>query len=133
MRITKLIAVPLIVALLGCSPAPTVVPVPASAPVPVPKPAAFTTSNLTIRPWTVETAYETEIGATVTNTGGEEGTHTVVLKIDGAITKTQNVTLAGGKSEHVVFTVPLTGWSGTQVVMIDQLTGELPAPDPDAH
>ena len=142
MRITRIIPIPLIgvlVILGACSPVPEIAPPPpvAIAPAPtvasVPKPAAFSTSNLTIRPYTVETASETQIGVTVTNTGGLEGTYTVVLKIDGAITKTQDITLAGGMSEHVVLTIPLVNWFTAHVVSIDQLTGELPIPDPDAH
>lgn len=60
----------------------------------------------------------------VTNTGGQPGTYTVVLKVDGTTIKTQDVTLAGGASQQV--NLPITADKiGTYTISIGQLTRKL--------
>ncbi|MGQ9546750.1 MAG: PKD domain-containing protein, partial [Dehalococcoidia bacterium] len=85
------------------------------APTPPPPPARFVPSGLKIDPseekiWEAVT-FVTRTGETVTisaniaNKGGEEGTYTAVLKLDGETKGTKTVTLAAGQSESVSFTV----------------------------
>lgn len=85
-------------------------------------PAAFTTSNLSVVPQVIRPGEDADISVTVTNTGGETGTYTVVVKVNGATARTKDVTLAGGASERVTLSIPL--WlDGTHEITIDQLTG----------
>ena len=96
---------------------------PATAP-PATGPAAFTTSNFTLAPGRVRPGEDTTVGVWVKNTGGQTGTYNVEVKVDGDIAKTENVTLAGGKSQKVIFTVvvPLIGIHN---IAIDNFTGIL--------
>lgn len=60
----------------------------------------------------------------VTNTGGQPGTYTLVLKVNGETIKTQDVTLAGGASQQVK--LPITaGKIGIYTISIGQLTRKL--------
>ena len=89
-------------------------------------PAAFTTSTLDISPAEVNTGEDITISALVTNTGDLTGTYEVTLEIDEIAVATKSVTLAGGASEKVTFTmsedvaatytVNLNGLLGTFVV-----------------
>ncbi len=101
-------------------------PAPASplAPVPKPEPQGFTISDLKIPDLIESSGAGLEIGVTVTNNGKDEGTHTLVLQIDDAIAGTQNVTLAGGASRHVTFTINIHE-IGTHKISVDQLSGDL--------
>ena len=71
-----------------------------------PEPAAFSVSYLSVSP-----RLEVEPGETVTitmlvaNTGGESGSYTVVLKIDGVKEAEETVTIAAGESQEVSFSV----------------------------
>lgn len=67
--------------------------------------AEFEVSNLTIDPREVEVGNPVVISATVKNVGDVEGTHTMELKIDGVTEATEDVTLAGGATEIVSFTL----------------------------
>jgi PGF-pre-PGF domain-containing protein len=87
-----------------------------------PAPAAFTVSALTISPSQVSVGEEVSISVTVTNTGGTVGTSTVTLKINGAVKAIENVTLAGGATELVVFTVA-GDKEGTYSVEVNGLAG----------
>ena len=66
----------------------------------------------------------------MTNNGEKEGTHTLVLKIDGSVAETKDVTLAGGTSRYVTFTISVTS-QGVHKVTIEQLAGELRWPGPN--
>jgi hypothetical protein len=70
-----------------------------------PKPAKFKVSELTFSPSTVEAGKPAVISATIKNVGELEGTYTVKLEIDGVIENTREVTLSGGTTETVSFTV----------------------------
>ena len=128
MRITRLIAATLLIGtLLVLGACTSVTPVP-----PTPKSTVFITSNLTIDPidpTTWQSGDTTQIGVTVTNTGEQPGTYTVVLKVTNNQTRpedilTQDVTLNGGASQRVTFHY-VTYFEGTFVVTIDQLQGFL--------
>ena len=90
-------------------------------------PAVFTTSALTIKPRVVGPDEKVYVSVKVTNDGGQAGTYSVVLKVQNNSSQkqdvqTQNVTLAGGTSQTVTFTIA-EGEDGTYTVMIDQLIG----------
>ena len=101
------------------------------APVPPPVPAAFTTSSLSISPPEVSISEMVSISILVTNTGEEEGSYTVTLKINEVIEETKEITLAGG-SETVSFTTAKDE-VGTYSVSVNGLSGsftvkEVPLP-----
>jgi len=76
--------------------------VPAVAP---PAPAAFSVSSLSVQPAEVEPSEITTVSIVVANTGGESGSYTVVLKIDGVKEAEERVTIADGSSQTVSFSV----------------------------
>ncbi len=107
---------------------PTPVP-PTPTPSPTPKSTVFITSNLTIEPQTIRDYDSAVIGVTVTNTGEQPGTYTVVLRVKNNQTSTedvltQDVTLNGGASRRVTFDY-FTSLTGHYVVTVDQLQGFL--------
>jgi len=107
-------------------PAPTPAPPPTPTPTtPTPTPAAFATSALTISPSTVKLGDMATVKVTVTNNGEKTDTYKVELKVDGATVNSTDVTLAGGASQNVTLTCPLSLAVGTHVVMIGQHTGNL--------
>jgi hypothetical protein len=81
-------------------------------PTPPPQPARFTASGLNIEPSVEKSVFMTRTGESVTitanvaNKGGQEGTYTVELKLNGETVDTEIVTLAAGQSRPVTFTVP---------------------------
>ncbi len=102
---------------------------PPPAPTLTPKPVVFVISDLTIVPDVIRPYNNSTIGVTVTNTGEQPGTYTVVLKVQPNSTKkqdvqTQDVTLAGGASQRVTFVLTATQ-GGTYEIMVDQLIGFL--------
>jgi len=76
-----------------------------------PQPAHFVPSGLNIVPSVEKTIFVTKTGesvsitADVANDGGQEGTYTVALKLNGETVDTKTVTLAAGRSQQVSFTV----------------------------
>ena len=100
---------------------------------PVLKPASFSVSGLTITPAEVTTGSKVTIEVLVTNNGELPGTYDVILKIDGTVETTQNVTLAGGASQNVTFTTS-KATARTYAVAIGELTGSFvvkaPPPSP---
>ncbi len=74
-------------------------------PVVRPHPTVFTVTDLTIAPDEVYTGEEVTITALVANIGELVGTHEVILKIDDVVEATREVTLDGGVSQEVSFTV----------------------------
>jgi uncharacterized protein YfaS (alpha-2-macroglobulin family) len=64
------------------------------------------------------------VTVTVTNTGGAAGTYKVNLSINGVAKETKEVSLAGGESQDVSFSV--TGdAAGKKTIEINGLTGSL--------
>jgi len=77
-----------------------------SAMVPIPGgPANLSASSLSISPQQVKPGQEVTISINVANTGGETGSYNAVLYINGAVEDSQSVSVAGGTSKNVIFTV----------------------------
>jgi hypothetical protein len=99
----------------------------------VPAPAAFTVSKLFISPTEVDIGQSVTISAIVTNTGGQPGTYKVVLKINGAVEATEEVTVSAGASKKVSFTTARYV-AGSYSVDVNGLSGSFavkkPAPPP---
>ena len=87
-----------------------------------PEPAAFTPSSLTISPSEVDIDETVNISISVANTGGQAGSYTVTLKIDGVVEEAKEVTVAAGASTGVAFTTS-QGEAGTYSVDVNGLTG----------
>ena len=85
-------------------------------------PAAFTVSDLSISPTSVEIAQKVDISVTVTNTGDRTGTHEVTLKINGKAVSTKRITLTRHASEKVTF-VTVQGTAGSYAVDVAGLSG----------
>ncbi len=110
---------------------------PPPPPTSVPPPASFAVSDLSVTPSEIEPDEQVTISATVTNTGGSEGSYIAVLKIDGVEEGTKEVTLEAGESETITFTI-MNDTVGNYTVEIDgevgQFTVTIPAsslpPDP---
>ena len=92
-------------------------------PSPSPALAEFKLSEFAINPAQMEVGEPVTISAIVQNTGELEGSYTLTLKINGEIEQSTEVTLAGGESRQVSFTV-VKNEPGTYAVAIDGLTGK---------
>jgi hypothetical protein len=68
-------------------------------------PAAFSLSNLSIQPAEVQSGEPVTITVSVVNTGGTEGSYTIVLAINGAEEENKIVTVAPGGNHDVTLTV----------------------------
>ena len=93
-------------------------------------PAAFSLSNLTISPERIIAGESITISIRVSNTGGQEGTHTVTLYVDGVMEEANAVTLAGGGSQILTFTAS-RDTAGSYEITLDGEMGSfevLPAP-----
>jgi uncharacterized repeat protein (TIGR01451 family) len=99
------------------------------APAPPPPPARFVVSGLNIEPsvetgiFVTKTGESVTITANIANDGGQEGTYTVELKLDGETIDTEIVTLSAGQSQQVSFTVSGLGY-GQHDVEVDGLSDE---------
>ena len=69
------------------------------------QPASFTVSNLLITPAEVNPGEDLSIKITVTNAGDLTDSYDVSLKIDDVVVQTKNITLDGGGSQTVSFSV----------------------------
>lgn len=94
-------------------------------------PANFELSNLVITPSEVSVGETVTISVVVNNVGGQTGSTTVNLEINGVAVDTRSVTLDVGKSTTVTFTVS-EDVAGTYTVNVAGLTGSFvvtaPAP-----
>jgi hypothetical protein len=94
-------------------------------------PAAFTISSLAVSPVQVAPGEMVNINLSVANTGGTEGSYTVVLNINGVKEAEKSVTVAAGSSQIVTFSVTKAE-AGSYSVTVDGLSGSFivvaPAP-----
>jgi len=89
-------------------------------------PANFSISDLTITPGTIKTGEGVSISVLVSNTGEQQGSYDVQMKINGQVVETKSITLAGGTIQAVTFTstgdtagsftVAIAGESGSYTV-----------------
>ena len=83
-------------------------------------PAAFTLSLLSISPIEANIGESVTISVLVANTGEGAGSYTITLKINGVEEATEEITLAGGASDTVIFTT-VQDEAGTYSVDVDGL------------
>ena len=95
------------------------------------RPAAFTTTGLVISPAEVDVGKTTTVSVSVANTGDITGSYTITLKIDGVVVDTKDVSLAGGASQQVTFTI-VKDVAGTFAIRVDGLSGSLVVKTPTA-
>jgi len=84
-------------------------------------PANFVASNLSVTPTEVDIGQQVTISVVITNIGDLTGSYEVALKIDDVVVATEDVTLAGGASQTVVFSTAREV-AGTYTVTIDSLS-----------
>jgi len=89
---------------------------------PLPAPAAFSVTDLSVKPAAVQPKEAVAITVSVANTGGTEGSYTVVLKINGVKEAEKSVTIAAGGSQKVTFSITREE-PGSYTVTIDGLSG----------
>ena len=89
-----------------------------------PRPAVFTVRDLEISPRELRLGGKATVAATVANRGGHAGTFKVTLQIDGLTSSAKDVTLAGGTSDRVEFSVAATA-AGSFPVKVAGLTSTL--------
>jgi len=70
-----------------------------------------------------KTGESVTITASVANDGGQEGSYTVVLKLDGETVDTKTVTLGAGQNQQVSFTLSEMDY-GQHEVEVTGLSGE---------
>jgi hypothetical protein len=86
------------------------------------KPAEFTVASLNVSPAEAQPGETVTVSLEVTNTGEQEGTYTVELKIAGAVENSITVTLAGGASTTITFEV-IKEVAGSYSVAVNGLSG----------
>jgi hypothetical protein len=95
------------------------------------KPAAFTLSSLVVSPVQVAPGQKVDISMTVANTGGLQGSYTVILKINDVKETEKSVTVAAGSTQTVSFSVTKAN-AGSYSVAVGGLSGSFtvvaPAP-----
>jgi len=100
-----------------------------------PVPAAFMTSSLSVSPSEVNIGKPVTISVLVRNIGEEAGGYAVDLSINGVVEATEAITLAGGASQAVTFTINKYE-AGTYSVEVNGITSSFivkaapPLPEP---
>lgn len=89
---------------------------------PIIGPALFRVSDLTVNPAEVEAGNEVTISLVLTNIGEEEGSYTLVLKVNQVVEDTKTITLDAGASTAVQFKVTKEE-AGAYDVEIGELSG----------
>jgi len=95
-------------------------------------PAEFEVTDMTVNPAEVEVGAPVTVSVTVTNTGDLTGDYTVVLKISKIEEQEKAVTLEGGASQTVTFTVS-PDKAGTYALDIMGLSGQFSVKEPEAE
>ncbi len=87
-------------------------------------PASFQISNLTIAPSEITAGDEITLTVTVANSGGQQGTYQLTLKIDSITVEGKSVTLSGNSSENVSFTAVINE-AGDHQIEINSLSDDV--------
>jgi hypothetical protein len=87
------------------------------------RPASLKLSGLTVSPNEVEPGQSVSINVKISNSGDLSGTHDVNLKVNGVSEETKRITVAGGETQTVYFSLVRNG-PGKYSVDINGLTGE---------
>jgi len=74
-------------------------------PPPAPTPARFTVSDLSITPEEVELTEQVTVSVRVVNSGGRQGSYSVVLKVNDAEESQNEVTLGSGENQMISFEI----------------------------
>ena len=96
-----------------------------------PQPASFLLSDLTINPESVEVGGDISVSVLLENTGDLTGSYEVNLVINDVQAQSQEITLNGGDSEQVTFSVTPEA-AGTNTINIGDLTGQCEVNEPEA-
>ena len=88
------------------------------------KPAKFEVTSLTISPAEAKIGEKVTVSAEIRNIGEITGTYRVTLKIDGIKTETKEITLSGGSSQAVSFTIT-ENTTGTYAIGVNGLRRNL--------
>ena len=86
------------------------------------RPAEFEVSDLILSPSEPEPGGTVIVSAKITNIGETEGSYTLELKFDGETVETESVTLAGGTSQEIRFTIS-SEEEGIHTVEVEELSG----------
>ncbi len=70
-----------------------------------PSPAAFTVVLQSLEPTVTNPNEQTTLTVSITNTGSSQGTHNVILEMDGAQVASETITLSVGSSQTITFNV----------------------------
>jgi hypothetical protein len=84
--------------------------------------AAFTLSSLSISPPEVSAGEAVTVSVFLANAGEADGNYTAILKVNGAIAETREVSLVGGTSETITF-ITSQGESGAYSIEVNGLPG----------
>ncbi len=87
-----------------------------------PEPAEFEVSDLSVTPPEIDAGDDVSVSMTVSNVGEESGSHTIEVKVDGVLVDSGTVTLDGGASTTVSFTVT-SSIAGSHAVAVDGVSG----------
>jgi hypothetical protein len=88
----------------------------------LPGESAFTAAQLSVSPSAVYVGDTVTISVLVTNNGDAAGSYAVMLKIDGVVEETKEISLDAGASEEVNFTT-VKDVAGTYSVEVGGLSG----------
>ena len=87
------------------------------------RPAAFTVSELTVTPDKINPGEKVTISVSVSNTGDLTGSYELDLMVNDKLVETEEVTLTGGATEGLVFTLT-EDKPGSYTVSVDGLSGK---------
>ncbi len=111
-----------VIAFSASSPLPPVIPASPPPPVIPTASASFTLSSLSISPPEASAGEAVTISVFLANAGEADGSYTAILKVNGAIAETKEVSLVGGTSETITFTTS-QGESGAYSIDVNGLPG----------
>ena len=94
-----------------------------------PMPAEFVLSNLILSPNEINPGEPVSVTVEIENIGEESGSYTVELSLDGVLEETESVTLGGGESTSVSFSLSSED-EGAHVVKVDGSSSSFTVTEP---